>query len=131
MTTDVANENARLTAENITLIEPLFNHTIATAAHAVSRSVVARDPRTMARLNVELVRDLAAGCGAEWDQQPCAASVIVIGRMVVPMLDADISAESSDPRCLEPMEAAAFTECLGLNVLILLTSRKTSTLRQN
>jgi hypothetical protein len=122
MTTHVANENASLTAENITLIEPLFNPTIATAAEAVSDAVIARDPRAMVRLHLELVRDLAAGCGTEWGEQPCAASVIVIGRMVVPVLDADMSAESSDPRSLEPIEAAAITECLGLNVLLLLSS---------
>lgn len=103
---------------------PVVLDTIAAAAAAAAAAVTARDAEAMVRVHMDLVHELAGGLGANWGQQPCAAAAMLIARMVVPHLDADTRAECPESRGVEPEEAAAITDCLGLNLLILLGHRR-------
>ncbi len=106
-------------------IHPVTVDPIAEAARAVEAAFSAPNaPEAMIRLQMNLVRDLASAHGLRPSDNACAAAAILCGRSVVPVLDADLLAEFSDPRVLTPVDAAAITECLGLNTLIALQHRR-------
>lgn len=102
---------------------PAALDTIAAAAQAASDAVTARDAQAMVRVHLDLVRVLAVGCGAAWGQEPCAAAAVLLSRMAVPVLDADLCDESPESRAIDAVEAAVITDCLGLNLLTLLAHR--------
>ena len=94
---------------------------IAIASAAVEAALTTRAaPSELIRLQLGLVRDLGSAYGLMWSDDDCATAVVMAGRMAVPALDADLLSESPDPRLLDARDAAAITECLGLNVLAML-----------
>jgi uncharacterized protein (DUF697 family) len=92
--------------------------TIDEAAMAAEFAVgTERSPKALIRLQMGLVQDLGRTFGRELTKDEAAALTLLFGRMVVPLLGADLVAETVETHLLTAEDAAHVTACIGVNVL--------------
>ncbi len=97
--------------------------TIHDAAIAAELAIGAeRSPKALIRLQMALVQDLGRAFGRELTDEEAAAMTILCARLIVPVLSADLCADSADVHVLTAEDAAHVTACIGVNVLAAIRS---------